>query len=59
MEAQRTNGKKGTEMLKKKITTTFRAALIVIATEDVNALRILFKTITNRTSKPFSMQKKS
>jgi len=47
------------EMLKKRITKTFRAALILIATEDLNALRILFKTITNLTSKSVSMQKKS
>ena len=45
-------------MLRKKITTTFRAALVLIATEDVNALRIVLKTITNLTSKPAHVQKK-
>jgi hypothetical protein len=47
------------EMLKKRIAKTFRAALILIATEDLNALRILFKAIVNLTSKSVSMQKKS
>ena len=46
-------------MAKKRITTTLRAALILIATEDLNALRVLFKAISNLTSKPVSMQKKS
>jgi len=59
MEAQSGRGIKGTEMLKKRITTTLRAALKLIAIEDLNALRTLFKTITNLTSKSVSMQKKS
>ena len=59
MEALWGKGIKGTKMPKKRITTTLRAALILIATEDLNALRILFKTITHLTSKPVSMQKKS
>ena len=59
MEGQSGKDKKGTEMLKKRIASTLRAALILIATEDVNALRILLKTISNLTSKSVSMQKKS
>ena len=60
MEALWGKGIKGTKMPKKRFTSTLRAALILIATEDLNALRILFKkTITNLTSKPISMQKKS
>jgi hypothetical protein len=59
MEAHWGRGIKGTEMLKKRITTTLRAALILIAVEDLNALRTLFKTISNLTSKSVSMQKKS
>ena len=59
MDVQSGRGTKGTEMLKKRIVTTLRAALILIATEDLNALRILFKTITNLTSKSVSMHKKS
>ena len=51
--------KKGTEMLKKRIAATVRAALILIATEDLNALRVLFRTISNLTSKSISMPKKS
>jgi hypothetical protein len=46
-------------MLKKRIAATVRAALILIATEDLNALRLLLKTITNLTSKSVSMPKKS
>ena len=46
-------------MLKKSITATFKAALKLIATEDMNALRVLRKMITNLTSKSVSMQKKS
>lgn len=46
-------------MLKKKTATNFRAALKLIATEDMKALRILRRTITNRTSRSFSLPKKS
>ncbi|MBN2316510.1 MAG: hypothetical protein JXM79_21460 [Sedimentisphaerales bacterium] len=46
-------------MLKKKMTTTFRAALKLIAAEDIKALRFLRRSITNRTSKSISMPKKS
>lgn len=59
MDAQGGRNIMGTEMLKKRITTTLKAALKLIAMEDLNALRNLFKTITNLTSKPVSMQKKS
>jgi hypothetical protein len=46
-------------MLKKKIATTLKAAIKLIATEDMKALRFLRKSITNRTSKSISMPKKS
>ena len=51
--------KKGTEMLKKTVTATFKAALRLIASENANALRVLLKMITNLTSKSVFMQKKS
>jgi hypothetical protein len=38
---------KGTEMLKKRI----MAALALIATEDLNAMRVLFRSISDLTSK--------
>ena len=59
MEARRGRGIKGTEMLSKRIKTTFRAALILIATEDLNALKALLRTIANRTAKSISTQKKN
>jgi len=46
-------------MLKKRITVTFRAALILIASENAHALRALLKTITNLTSKSLYAHKKS
>lgn len=52
-------GLKGTEMLKNTNTKILKAALKLIATEDMKALRSLRKSITNRKSKSFSMPKKS
>ena len=46
-------------MLKKRITANFKAALIVIASENTSALRALLKTITNLTSKSLYVHKKS
>ena len=42
-------------MLKKRI----MAALILIATEDLNAMRVLFKSITDLTSKSVSSHRRS
>ena len=42
--------KKGTEMLKKRI----MAALMLIAAEDLNAMRVLLKSISDLTSKSAS-----
>jgi hypothetical protein len=47
MKTQHGKGSKGAEMLKKRI----MAALILIATEDLNAMRVLLKSITDLTSK--------
>ena len=46
-------------MLKKRIMADIRAALILIATEDLNALRILLKSITCLASKSICMHRKS
>jgi hypothetical protein len=52
-------GQKGAKMLKKKIMADIRAALILIATEDMNALRVLLKNVTSLASKSVCMYKKA
>lgn len=42
-------------MLKKRI----KAALILIATEDINAVRVFLRNMTNLASQAVSMYKKS
>lgn len=42
-------------MLKKRI----KAALILIATEDINAVRVLLRNMTNLASRATSIYKKS
>ena len=46
-------------MMKKRIMADIRAAFILIATEDLNALRVLLKNITNLTFKSVSIHRKS
>jgi hypothetical protein len=46
-------------MMKKRIMADIRAALILIVTEDLNALRILLRNITTLTSKSIFMYRKS
>lgn len=50
--------RKGAEMLK-KIMTDIRAAVMLIAVEDLNALRVLLKNITNLASKSVRAYKKT
>lgn len=45
---------KGVEMLKKRI----MAALVLIASEDLNAMRFLLRSISELTSKPTSSHKR-
>ena len=52
------SAQKGPEMLK-KIMTDIRAAITLIATENVNALRVLLKNITNLASKSIRAYKKT
>jgi hypothetical protein len=50
--------RKGTEM-SKKIRTEFRAAIILIATENISALRVLLKNILGFASKSVHLHRKS